>query len=279
MPSTLTPGRPAAIGRDGQDAPIPPGLPGPAEPPGLPGLPEPSGLPGLPVSSGPWLITVPAGWPPYDCETHGAACPAVRGESADATADGRSAGIAAASMATAGVPAAGVPAAGVATAASAGAGGDQAVNGTAIADAVGHANAGQPSTRKPGSGQPGTGQPGTGRAEADRATAWPRQFAQVLVEILAGARPSRQVIPWTTEPVRTQIDHLSHELGSGQRPRIQRIITSRPTARVVEMTVVVSFGTRSKALAMRLEHVPARHPAPGRPARPARWLCTEIEAG
>ena len=24
------------------------------------------------------LITVPSGWPPYDCETHGAACPAAR---------------------------------------------------------------------------------------------------------------------------------------------------------------------------------------------------------
>jgi hypothetical protein len=45
------------------------------------------------------------------------------------------------------------------------------------------------------------------------------------------------------------------------------------------MTVVVSFGPRSRALAMRFEHVPARQPAPGLPARPARWLCTEIETG
>ena len=34
---------------------------------------------------------------------------------------------------------------------------------------------------------------------------------------------------------------------------------------------------RSRALAIRFEHVPARSPVPGRPARPARWLCTEIE--
>jgi hypothetical protein len=54
-------------------------------------------------------------------------------------------------------------------------------------------------------------------------------------------------------------------------------MTSRPTAGVVEMTMVVGFGPRSRALAMRFEHVPARPPVPGRPARPARWLCTEIE--
>jgi hypothetical protein len=56
-------------------------------------------------------------------------------------------------------------------------------------------------------------------------------------------------------------------------------VTSRPAARVVEMTVVLSFGPRSRALALRLEQLPGRRPAPGLPARPARWLCTEIEVG
>jgi hypothetical protein len=109
--------------------------------------------------------------------------------------------------------------------------------------------------------------------------AWPRQFAQVIVEILAGSRPPRQIARWTTDRVRTQIGLLVPLLASDQRPRIQRIVTSRPTACVVEMTVVVSFGPRSRALAMRFEHMPARQAAPGLPARPARWLCTEIEAG
>ena len=253
MPSTLTPdrspaigqdGRPAAIGQDGQDTPL---------------APEPAGPPGLPASSGPRLITVPAGWPPYDCETHGAACPA--------------AGVVAAVATAPGMAAAGVVAAGMVAAANSRADGDQAADCAALADA-GPASAGEASA-----GEASAGRAGAGGALAGRANAWPRQFAQVLVEILAGARPSRQVIPWTTEPVRAQIDHLTHELGPDRRPRIQRVVTSRPTARVVEMTVVVSFGTRSKALAMRLEHVPARHPAPGRPARPPRWLCTQIEAG
>jgi len=109
--------------------------------------------------------------------------------------------------------------------------------------------------------------------------AWPRKFAQVIVEILAGSRPSRQIAAYTTERVRAHVDDLAQVLASGQRPRIQRIVTSRPAASVVEMTVVVSFGPRSRALALRFEHMPARQPAPGLPARPARWLCTEIETG
>jgi hypothetical protein len=114
---------------------------------------------------------------------------------------------------------------------------------------------------------------------ADPAITWSRQFAQVIVEILAGARSPRQLAPLTTEHVRARIGQLSQTLTPGQKPRIRRIVTSRPTARVVEMTVVLSFGPRSRALALRLEHVPPRRPAPGLPGRPARWLCTEIETG
>jgi hypothetical protein len=107
----------------------------------------------------------------------------------------------------------------------------------------------------------------------------PRQFAQVIVEILAGSRPLRQTVGWTTDRVRAQIGDLAQLLASGQRPRIRRVVMSQPVASVVEMTVVVSFGARSRALAMRFEHMPARQPVPGLPARPARWLCTELETG
>jgi Family of unknown function (DUF6459) len=114
---------------------------------------------------------------------------------------------------------------------------------------------------------------------ADPVVAWSRQFAQVIAEILAGARSPRQLAPWTTERVRDRISLLTQTLTPGQGPRIRRIMTSRPAARVVEMTVVLSFGPRSRALALRLEQLPGRQPAPGLPARPARWLCTEIEVG
>ena len=114
---------------------------------------------------------------------------------------------------------------------------------------------------------------------ADPAVAWSRQFAQVVAEILAGARSPRQIAPWTTERVRDRIILLTQTLSTGQKPRIRRIVTSRPAALVVEMTVVLSFGPRSRALALRIEQLPGRRPAPGLPARPARWLCTEIEIG
>ena len=114
---------------------------------------------------------------------------------------------------------------------------------------------------------------------ADPATARPRQLALVIVEVLAGVRPDRQLVPLATDRVRARIRGLAPHLASDRRPRIQRIVTSRPAARAVEMTVVANFGPRSRALAMRFEHMAARPAAPGWPARPARWLCTAIEAG
>jgi Family of unknown function (DUF6459) len=179
------------------------------------------------------LITVPDTAPPYDCEAHGAACPAAR--------EGAGRDLAGADL--------------------------------------------------PGTGQLGTGQPPEPTPAARSASpanalasdrlgpAWPLQFAQVVVEILAGARSLRQIVPCTTDRVRAQVGELIPLLASDYRPRIQRILTSRPTAHAVEMSVVVSFGPRSRALAVRCEHLPARPAAPGLPARPARWLCTELMAG
>jgi Family of unknown function (DUF6459) len=126
----------------------------------------------------------------------------------------------------------------------------------------------------------GSGAPAPGAASAPGpAGALPWQFAQVIVEIMAGLRPQKQIIGLTTDHAREQARRLAPLLVSDRRPGIRRILTSRPTARVVEMTVVVSIGPRSRALAMRLEHIAARPATPGRAGRPARWLCTAIEAG
>jgi hypothetical protein len=162
------------------------------------------------------LVKVPDAAPPFDCETHGARCPA------------RSAG-----QAVAAEPAALV--------------------------------------RPPAPARPPNA--------ADPATARPRQLALVVVEVLAGVRPQRQLVPLATDRVRARIAGLAPLLACDRRPRVARIVTSRPAAGVVEMTVVVTFGVRSRALAMRFEQVAARPAAPGWPARPARWLCTAIEAG
>jgi hypothetical protein len=110
--------------------------------------------------------------------------------------------------------------------------------------------------------------PGTGSAR------WPNQFAQALAETLAGSRPARQMTPWTTEQVRTAIQRLGAHLGTGQRPRVRRVLTSSPAAGVMEMTVVIGFGNSVRALAVRLERVPDRLDD----ARAQRWLCTAVEA-
>jgi Family of unknown function (DUF6459) len=193
-------------------------------------MPELSALRGV----NPRLVKVPDAAPPYDCQIHGARCPArCPGQTVAATVDV--------------APAALVPH-------------------LAAAPAV-----------APPAGAPSLGAPPAGAA--DLTSAWPRQLAVVIVEVLAGARPDRQLVALATDRVRARVAGLAPLLACDRRPRITRIVTSRPAARVVEMTVVVNFGPRSRALALRVEHVAARPAAPGWPARPARWLCTAIEAG
>ena len=70
---------------------------------------------------------------------------------------------------------------------------------------------------------------------------WPGQFAQVLVETLAGSRPPRQMSSWATDRTRARIQRLGPMLTAGQRPRLRRVVAFRPASGVIEMTVVVSF--------------------------------------
>jgi hypothetical protein len=104
-----------------------------------------------------------------------------------------------------------------------------------------------------------------------------RQFAQAIVETIAGTRPFRQVIPVTSERVQAQIRGLIQMLRTDGKPRIRRILASATSVDVVEVTVIASFGPRTRALAMRFEHLPARPCAPGLLPRRSRWLCTDLE--
>jgi hypothetical protein len=121
---------------------------------------------------------------------------------------------------------------------------------------------------------------------------WARRFAVLLTEALSGARPVRQVLPWTSRRARVQLPALVPLFSGGQRPRVLRVIATRPAQDVIEMTVVAGIGARTRALAVRLQRAdPAERPAwrtqPGtRPAPATRartramapWLCTDIEA-
>jgi len=129
---------------------------------------------------------------------------------------------------------------------------------------------------------------------------WPSQFAQVLTETLAGARPPGQLVPWTTEQTRRRISQLGPLLAAAHQPRVRRVIVTSPAPDVLEMVIIVGFGSRVRALAVRLERDgPTESQAPPpRACRPAgsgqgppvaaanrlraprdgRWCCTALEA-
>jgi hypothetical protein len=111
------------------------------------------------------------------------------------------------------------------------------------------------------------GWPADGSRPAD-GSPWPSQFAQVLAETLAGSRAPRQLTSWTTEQARRRIRQLGPTLRAQQRPLVRRVLTSEPEPGVVEMTVIVAVGSRTRALAVRLERAGGQQ----------EWLCTAIEA-
>jgi len=104
------------------------------------------------------------------------------------------------------------------------------------------------------------------------AAAWPSQFAQILAETLAGYRPQRHLVPWTTERVRRRIGQLGPMLAGARQPRVRRVVLSAPTGDVLEMTIIVDVGSRIRAIAVRLEQPGRRGPAD------RRWRCTDVEA-
>jgi hypothetical protein len=143
---------------------------------------------------------------------------------------------------------------------------------------------GEPLDRRPGqrdgpAARDGTpGAPGRPAAVPGAGSAWQSRFAQALAEALAGSRPQSQMVPWTTGEALDRIQRLGPQLASAQRPRVRRVLTSLPAEGVMELAVVVGFGPRVKALAVRLER---SEPGPvarrGEPP-PGRWVCTAVEA-
>jgi hypothetical protein len=129
----------------------------------------------------------------------------------------------------------------------------------------------------PSPGAPETGRD-RGRPGKEAAAEWPSQFAQVLAETLAGSRPQGQITPWTTDQARRLIRQLGPMLAAGPAPRVRRVLASWPAEGVVEMTVVVGCGPRTRALAVRLEQDGSHRAQRGRDAGAAGWVCTAVEA-
>ena len=142
-----------------------------------------------------------------------------------------------------------------------------------------------PGPRPPATGRPAPSgpprparPPGPAGPPATDRPAFATQFAQVLVESLAGTRPPRQLSTWTTERAKSRIQRMGPLLTAGHRPQLRRVVAYRPAPDVIEMTVIIAVGPRTRAVAIRLEHIPPPHPRPGRPPQPARWICTDVEA-
>jgi hypothetical protein len=147
----------------------------------------------------------------------------------------------------------------------------------------------------PGTATPAPGQNAAAASGPDADGDWARQFARLLTEALSGARPVRQILPCTSDRARVQLRALMPLFAGGQRPRVLRVIATRPARDVIEMTVIAGLGARTRALAVRLQRadlaerppawltpadLAAQRQASALPARPAgpRWLCTDIEA-
>lgn len=91
---------------------------------------------------------------------------------------------------------------------------------------------------------------------------------------LGSTSPRAGQLNWTTEQARKRIAELRPLLATSQRPRVRRVLTSAPRREVLEVTAVVNFGPRVRALALRLELAEAPPYRPGAD----RWRCTHIEA-
>lgn len=116
------------------------------------------------------------------------------------------------------------------------------------------------------------------RDQADAGQPWPRQFAVLLAEALAGVRPLQQILPWMSKRGSIHLHRVLPLFDNGHRPRVVRVLTTMPSFDVIEMTLIVAIGPRTRALAVRLERAQdAEHPV-RRDKLAAPWLCTDIEA-
>jgi uncharacterized protein DUF6459 len=114
--------------------------------------------------------------------------------------------------------------------------------------------------------------------QGNQGTLWARQFAVLLTEALAGVRPLQQVLPCMSGRGSVQLRRLLPVFCGDYRPRIQRVLTTMPAADVIEMTLVVTAGPRTRALAVRLERATPAGPQAWRSKPSAPWLCTDVEA-
>ena len=109
---------------------------------------------------------------------------------------------------------------------------------------------------------------------------WARRYAQAAVEIVGGDRPVSQLLRWSSREVYQDLDRRAqlvaragrHRPGQGRaqpvRPKVLGVHACFLRPDLVEVSVHVRYGERSRALAARFQVV-------GGPQR--RWCCTALQ--
>ena len=100
-------------------------------------------------------------------------------------------------------------------------------------------------------------------AELPNLERWTLTYVVSAIEIMAGRRPVQQLARSTH---RFTYNSLLRNIGSvSELPKIKRIHRNQPIEGVVELTAILSFKERVRALIARFEGVDKK------------WLCTELE--
>jgi Family of unknown function (DUF6459) len=112
----------------------------------------------------------------------------------------------------------------------------------------------------------------TRRAALPAPQTWAGRVVQAIVEVLAGVRPATQLVRWTTDEVYEEIASrvlatCGLEAGGPPRGVVSSLHVSEPADGVAEVCALVRRGSRSTAVALRLEGMDGR------------WQCTALELG
>ena len=107
------------------------------------------------------------------------------------------------------------------------------------------------------------------------AAEWAATLALAVVQVVLARRPIAQLNRWLAEDVLAEVSRqVRRRRAAGDRPTVPVTLRSvrvqHPDPVVAEVSVHVIVGTRSEALAFRLEAV-------GVGAAGGRWLCTALE--
>lgn len=101
----------------------------------------------------------------------------------------------------------------------------------------------------------------TSRVDLPDPGAWAGQIAQAIVEVMSGLRPAPQVVRWTTPQVYAVIARrgalaarrrAANPRALAQRAMVRSVHVCEPADGVAECSVVVSEGSRVRAMALRI---------------------------